>query len=296
MNSILVKFRDDPKYIKATHFISVVFGNLLLAAGYGLFLLPANIVAGGLGGIGVIVNYLFHIDAVNLITILTWIFFFLGLIFLGKKFALKTLVSSIIYPFFLALFDNWTWLLDKIKNVNNPLLLGIVGSILTGVGIGLVFRSGGSTGGVDIPGFIVQKYLKIPSERVIFLMDIIVISFGMMINIESVLIGIIVALINLIVIDKFTVGGNKIVVAHIISSEYQKINDYIMNVLSRGSTIIPSIGGYKSHEKMLIEAAVARREFAYLNDYIRKVDPDAFVILLNARDVYGLGFRNNNIL
>lgn len=293
MKSLLVRLRDDPKFMQIYHVIMIVVGNFLLAVAYGLFLIPANIVAGGLGGIGVLLNVYYGIDPVNVITIATWGLFFLGLIVLGRKFALKTLVSSIAYPLFLNLLSNWTWLIDQVSQIENKLLIGIVGALFSGVGVGLVFRSGGSTGGVDVPGFIVQKFLKINSERVIFLIDVIVISFGLVINVESVLIGAVVALINLIVIDRYTVGGRNLVVVHIISEKYEKINNFILHELSRGSTLIPSIGGYKKESKMLIEAAIARREFSYLSDYIRVVDPDAFVIILEAKDVYGLGFKSH---
>lgn len=289
----LIQLRDDPRFIKFYHIVMIILGNMFLAIGYSLFLLPANIVAGGLGGVGVILNVYYETDPVLFITIATWVAFFLGLFVLGKKFALKTLLSSIAYPLFLNIFDNWDWLINQVSMIDNKLLIGIVGALFSGVGIGLVFRSGGSTGGVDVPGFIVQKYLKINSEKVIFLFDIIVISFALSINVESVLIGAVVALINLIVIDKYTVGGRNLVVVHIISDKYTIINEFILNKLSRGSTLIPAIGGYKNENKLMIEVAIARREFSYLSDYIRVVDPNAFVILLEAKDVYGLGFKSH---
>ena len=229
----LIQLRDDPRFIKFYHIVMIILGNMFLAIGYSLFLLPANIVAGGLGGVGVILNVYYETDPVLFITIATWVAFFLGLFVLGKKFALKTLLSSIAYPLFLNIFDNWDWLINQVSMIDNKLLIGIVGALFSGVGIGLVFRSGGSTGGVDVPGFIVQKYLKINSEKVIFLFDIIVISFALTINVESVLIGAVVALINLIVIDKYTVGGRNLVVVHIISDKYTIINEFILNKLSR---------------------------------------------------------------
>lgn len=299
MNAFMIKYRDNPGAIRIKHFLTIILGNALLAAGYGLFMIPHNIVAGGLGGIAVLVKE--YIDPIFFITIFTWGFFVVGLIFLGKKFALKTLVSSIVYPIFLQIFTSWTWFFEQTPNVTlagnalsvNTFLYAIIGAVLSGVGIGLVFRSGGSTGGVDIPGFIAQKYIKVPSEKIVFLSDIIIIAFAIQADLVNGLLGILVAILILLVINRYTVGGKDIVIAHIISSKYQEINDYIINELSRGSTIIPAIGGYQSSEKMMIEAAIGSREFSYLSDYIKSIDPDAFVILLSAREVYGIGFRRH---
>ena len=155
---------------------SVVLGNLVLAIGVGVFIIPTDILTGGLAGVAIAVQPIFHIDPQLVIYALTFILFILGWLFLGKGFAAKTMLSTFLYPAFLFLVSLIVG--DRIP-VENELINSIYGGILTGLGVGLVFRANASTGGMDVPPLIIHKYTGIPLATLVLITDAITVLLGM---------------------------------------------------------------------------------------------------------------------
>ena len=278
------------KYGKDLLFLIV--GNLLLAISYSAFVEPLNIVTGGSGGVGIVIANIFHVDSKMVVTVFIWAMFLLGAIILGKDFALKTLAGAILYPILIMLVAEWDFLIARTSEINNQLLGGIVGAALCGAGVGLIFMVGGSSGGTDIPAFIIQKYFRVKAEKVIFITDCLIILFGaFFVSFESALVGIMYAFVTMIVIDRILLGGSETMLLYIISDKYEIINNHIQTVINRGTTLIPSIGGYTMKEKMTIQVVINRSNYHELEKYIKEVDHNAFVTVLNAKDVYGLGFK-----
>lgn len=279
--------------VRIKDILLLVLGNLLLALAYELFIVPLNIVGGGSGGLSVVLHSLFpSVSASVFVTVFVVLMFILGAIILGKSFALKTLASTIIYPIGIWIFEFIPGLKETAISIDNPLVAAIFGGILSGFGVGFIFLTGGSSGGVDVPGYIIHKYFKrIRIEKAIFIIDCVIILAGIFIvGIQEALYGIIFAYICMIVTDKVLVGGNENYMLVIVSEKYEEINEFIIKELDHSSTLYPSIGGYTKEKKTTIQVVIRKSDFYVLQRFIKQVDADAFYVIINAGEVYGEGF------
>ncbi len=272
--------------------IAIVFGNAAMGFAYALFVLPLNIVGGGTGGIGIILRSLFGMDPTLFITIFLWAMFLLGFLYFGKDFALKTLPSAILYPLSISLFENMEWIHQAAATLTDPLIGSVFAGVLYGAGVGVIFRVGGTTGGVDIPAFILSRYTKIAAEKIIFGFDVIIILGGVFaVGLQSALVGIIMAFLSMTVIDRIMFGGSETMLLYIISEKHEEINQFILHTLKKGSTILNATGGYTKQPRPTIQVVISRSQYYELEKFTQKVDPQSFIIVVNARDVYGEGFK-----
>ncbi|MDD4066305.1 MAG: YitT family protein [Bacilli bacterium] len=276
--------------------LSIIGGNLCMGCAYSVFVLPHNIVSGGSGGMGVVLRGMFGIDPTIFVTVMMWVMFFLGLIFLGKSFSLKTLPSTFLYPASVYLFNcikplqAWTLTLD------NTLLAAIFAGALYGIGSALIFKTGGSSGGTDIPALIVEKYTGWPFEKLIFAEDVIIIGAGVFfVGFEPALIGIVLCFISMETIDRIMFGGSTCMLIFIMTTQLDAVNDYILKELNRGTTIVPCIGGYTKKPRQMIQAVVSRNEYNLVLHYVHEVDPKAFITIVNAKETLGEGFKEPGI-
>jgi uncharacterized membrane-anchored protein YitT (DUF2179 family) len=270
---------------------NLLIGNVIMGFAYSVFTLPANIVTGGSGGLGVILRGLFNFDPAVVVTAFLWFMFIIGFFALGKEFALKTLPSTIIYPLSIFLFNNIEPLQAAALTIDNQLISAIFSGALFGVGVAFVFRVGGSSGGMDVISFLISKYFKISFEKVIFMLDLVVITAGIFfVGLEPALVGIIVSFITMSAIDRVVFGGSETMMIYIMSNHHKKINDYIINNLKRGTTIIPSFGGFTNEEKRMLQVVISRSDYYTVQKNISELDPDAFITVLNAQEVIGKGF------
>jgi uncharacterized membrane-anchored protein YitT (DUF2179 family) len=270
---------------------NLLIGNVIMGLAYSVFTLPANIVTGGSGGLGVILRGLFNFDPAVVVTSFLWFMFVIGFFALGKEFALKTLPSTIIYPLSIFLFNNIEPLQAAALTIDNQLISAIFSGALFGVGVAFVFRVGGSSGGMDVISFLISKYFKISFEKVIFMLDLVVITAGIFfVGLEPALVGIIVSFITMSAIDRVVFGGSETMMIYIMSNHHKKINDYIINNLKRGTTIIPSFGGFTNEEKRMLQVVISRSDYYIVQKNIVELDPDAFITVLNAQEVIGKGF------
>lgn len=274
---------------KIFSFIMVIFGNTLLALGAALFILPFDIDNGGLTGISVILKEVF--DPGILIFVLNWIIFFIGLIVLKKEFALKTLLSTIVYPLMLNLFLNTNLPQIITSEINDPLLAAMIGSGLVGIGLGIAYRAGASSGGFDIFFIILNKYKGIKISVSTFITDLIIVLTGLFtVSISSSLYGLICVVITSYLIEFITIRGNSSYMMHIVSEKIDLINEYIIKELQRGSTIIKVIGGINADKKEMIELIFNEKEYYTIKHNIKEIDTDAFISVYKAVNVYGKGF------
>lgn len=274
---------------KIFSFIMVIFGNTLLALGAALFILPFDIDNGGLTGISVILKEVF--DPGILIFVLNWIIFFIGLIVLKKEFALKTLLSTIVYPLMLNLFLNTNLPQIITSEINDPLLAAVIGSGLVGIGLGIAYRAGASSGGFDIFFIILNKYKGIKISVSTFITDLIIVLTGLFtVSISSSLYGLICVVITSYLIEFITIRGNSSYMMHIVSEKIDLINEYIIKELQRGSTIIKVIGGINADKKEMIELIFNEKEYYTIKHNIKEIDTDAFISVYKAVNVYGKGF------
>ena len=297
---------ESKEILKTVKDISlVVLGTAILAFGFAVFMIPYDLVAGGVTGIAIILDKFISSEIVTvdlIVTVLTWTIFFLGLIFLGKSFAAKTLVSTIVYPPCISLFMNLTnpdflggyFYLQGNETPEIALLIApFLGGALVGIGCALTFLGGGSTGGTDILAFIICKIIpRLKSSLSIFITDVVVIVLGVFVidNIVISTLGIASALISALLVDKVFLGGQKTFIAQIISNRNEEIKDKILCDMERGATIIDVAGAYTGEEHKMIMVSFTMRQYNQMLNIINKTDKSAFLTIHRAHEINGEGF------
>lgn len=297
MNSLFA----SPKLL-IKNIVLTVLGTLLLSFATSVFILPYDLVVGGMSGLAILFNAAFPLGKELWITIITISLYLLGLIFLSKDFAMKTLISAIVYPAGVAIFsylaspdvlNGLLYLPASNYGEIDILLASLFGGIFTGAGCAVTFLGGGSTGGVDILAFIFCKYVKkAKSAHVIFALDalIVVIALFVLHDLVLILLGIICAFVTALVIDKIFLGENRAFIAHIISGASESINREIIEKIDRTSTIIAARGGYTGKEHQMLMVTFTINQYADLMNIINRNDKNAFVTIHPAHEINGEGF------
>ena len=267
--------------------ILILIGNLVLAFAVGVFILPYNILSGGVAGFAVVFDSLLGLDKELVVNFLVIILFLIGWLVLGKEFALKTVLSSISYPIFLSLIIK----LFPVFEIDS-LLASLYGGLLAGVGIGIVMRSGASTGGMDVPPLIINKITNIKISTLIIIIDALTVMLGLMAyGIEEILIGFISVFATGYMVDKVLLfGGSVSKSVQIISSNPYEVAKIIHEKLDRGTTLTESIGGYTGQKKIVILVVVSQNQYSELIDLVNSIDKEAFIITTDATSVHGEGF------
>ena len=265
----------------------VLLGNVILALAVGLFLLPNEILTGGIAGVAILLAPFVPLESGTIVMILSLVLLVVGWAFLGTKFMLTTIISSLVYPSLLMLVQEFI----KAPNVD-PLLASLYGGLLGGVGVGLVIKMGSSTGGMDIPPLIIHRLTGFDVSKAVMIIDALTVGFGLWIyGIEDVLVGLISVYTTSLAISKvLTFGGTRAKSVQIISDNYSDINKDIHTILERGTTIIDSKGGYTDEPRKMILVVVSDKEYQKLIDIIDRHDKEAFVIVSDTTDVHGEGF------
>ena len=259
-----------------------------MAIAVDFLLLPNQLSVGGFSGVGTIIHYLFKIPLGTTVFILNIPLFFLALIRNGKKFFLDSLVGTISLSFFLNLFEDISFI------THSNFLACIYGGILSGIGTSIVLNANASTGGSDLLAQIVKTYKPdIKTGNIIILIDIIVVAISTIVfaEIEIGLYSAIAIYIMGKVLDLFFEGIDFAKMIIVISPCYQKISDEINKKIRRGTTAIYGKGMYKEEEKKLLLCVASRGEVREIRKIIKQIDKTAFLIITNAREVYGEGFK-----
>lgn len=290
------------------NYFLVILGTFLLAFGSVIFLTKCELVAGGVSGIAIIVQHFVSVKIYDYIVAgLTIILWLLGLLFVGKDFALKTLLSSILYilftfllvrvPFFDQLGHEFAGTLNGNKSeVGNYILCGIFGGVFVGGGVAITFLGGGSTGGVDVFQIILKKYAQIKESVSSFFVDAVVVIVGM-ISMQlwiPALCGVLSSFITAVLIEVVYIRNQTSYQVDIISDHWEEISEYAQNVLERGATIIHAQGGYKGEERVILRIVFDKAQYEKIRDFIASVDPKAFVTFTQTNAVYGEGFSNHH--
>lgn len=294
----------------AKNFLLIVIGTTILAFGVSVFILPFELVTGGVPGIAVIINRLIPIEFITeamWVTIITWVLFFVGWILLGKTFALKTLTSTIVYSLVVNVagllvspdvLNGFFYLQGSKYNEIAIVLAAVFGGACVGAGCAITFLGGGSTGGVDILSLSISKYFpKIESSTSIFIIDGGLVLLGMFIINDFVLtlLGIVSAFICALIVDYLFVGKSKEFVAFIVSSSYDEINKQIIEKMDRTTTYIKSKGGYSQKEIDMLMVSFTMNEYSKLLSIVSIIDKNAFVTISRAHEINGKGFTLEKI-
>ncbi len=270
------------------HLILILVGNTIYTLGVTMFILPNELITGGTTGLALSVNQVTNIPISSFVLFFNVTMFLLGFWVLGKKFALTTLISTFYYPVALEFFQRFPFLSDM---TNDLLLATIYAGLMIGVGIGLVIRSGASTGGMDIPPLVLNKKFGIPISISLYVLDCLVLLSQMIYkDKERVLYGILLVVIYSFVLDKVLLFGNSKLQVKIISKNHQEITEAITSQLDRGATLLKAETGYKHRDTMVVLTVINNREHARLNELVQEIDPKAFMIVEQIREVKGRGF------
>lgn len=271
---------------KVKNIMMIIAGNMVLAAGVILFIVPADLVVGGATGIGLLLNKLTHIHLSFFVLTLNVLFLVLGWLFEDRTLVLGSLLSSFLYPSMLSLCE----MLWPSPMTSDLMLNAIVGGALSGIGVGLVFRAGASTGGTDIPCLIISHRTSLSLSQVFYLCDAVVL-FGqiMIVNHERLLYALISLYISSMMIDKvITFGVNKYSVT-IISERYDAICDALLRG-GVGVTLQMIETGLRKEKQKAVITTIYAKQLMKVETLVEDIDENAFVSVTQVSDVKGNGF------
>ena len=271
--------------------VPVVVGNMLYALLVKFFLLPAGLVTGGTTGLALIAEQLWQIPISGFVFAFNVVMLIIGWLVLGKAFALTTIASSILYPFFLEICNR---VFGDLVLTTDTVLCTVFFGIGIGVALGMGIRSGASTGGMDIPPLVLNKLFKIPVSVGLYAFDFAILLAQLFFRpAEKVLYGIVMTLIYTTVIDKMLLLGQSRTELKIVSSKSRQISDAIMHQVDRGVTLLHGQGGYLGNETELVLTVISNRELIKVEKLIHQIDPECFMVVSRVSEVRGRGFSMN---
>ena len=294
-------------------YIIITLGLLCYVLGWTIFLIPNNLVGGGVSGISSIILYAFGVPisvtyfAINIILLL------IALKVLGKGFGVKTvyaIVAATRFFQFVPAFIPQDFI-EEIAISNGKLLSAIFGGVLSGLGIGISFSQGGSTGGTDIVALMVAKYHNIAPGRMILYMDLVIIACSLLIpakditdaagnvigketwgmRLATVLYGYMLIASCSQIVDMMVAGSRQSVQVYIFSREYEKIADIITKEMGRGVTVLTGEGWYTKQENKMLMVLIHKTETSKIHNLIKDIDRDAFISMAPVTGVWGRGFQ-----
>lgn len=305
----------------------IIFGCALLAFGDAAFIAPLNLVTGGVLSVGVIIQHFVTLggSTFNIVDIVTWIMqvilLIVSFIFLGKKFTLRTLFATLLYPALLSFFMrvplvNGLSIGDAVSQqftqhvitnaeiVGGELVLttgesfaltllgGIIGGGCVGAGVAVTYHGDGSTGGLDVISVIIAKHTSVKEALSAFIIDGSLVLIGMICtrDLPRGFIGILSAAVCALAVQFVFVNTNSFIIADIISCKTEDIQHYVETEMDRTTTLIQAIGGYTGEERTLLRVCLSKREVYRFKEFIAEVDPRAFVTFTQASKINGEGF------
>ena len=269
--------------------ILIIIGCVFISFGTACFLLPNKLSSGGFSGIATIIYYFYNIPMGTTIMILNIPIFIWAYIKLGKKFIFKTVIATFLYSKFIDIFESTT------AFTNDYFLASIYGGILIGLGLALVFKANASTGGSDLVAHLTIQYQQYVSvSTILVLLDILIVGINLIAfrDIEIGLYSAIVIYFSGTMIDIIFEVINFCKMIYIISDKHEEILKSINQKANRGATGFYGKGGFTNKEKTIIMCVTRRRDIMGIKNIANEIDKQAFIIITDAREVYGLGFKS----
>ncbi|WP_339227201.1 YitT family protein [Oceanobacillus sp. FSL K6-2867] len=266
-------------------YIYIIFGATLVGLSYNIFFLPAKLAAGGISGVSTILFEIYAISPALVQLVINIPIFFIGWFALGKDFSFKTLLGTFWVPLIIYLSA------DIPIEITNPLLGALYGGILLGVGLGIVYKGNGSTGGTAAIAQIVKKFTGISSGYSQFIVDGLVVTASIIVfSLELTLFALLAIYISGKAIDFVQLRTSATKLLLIITDEEEKIQTLIHEGIDRGLTKVRSVGGYSNLDKTMILCVTEQQEAVQLKKLLQKEAPTTFVIFINASEILGRGF------
>ena len=272
---------------------AILAGNLLIAFVVTVFVLPHGIIMGGSTGIALVLNRLFQFDTAVVVLILNVFFLFLGTGLLGRKFFFSTVASSVVYPFFLGIFQRLP--LEKIITTDH-LLAAIIGGVILGAGVGLVMRHGAGTGGTDSLALILNKWTHLPLAVLVSASDITILAAqSYFSSIDQILYGIVLTVVQSVALNKVVLMGQSQIQIFVVSDAYKTIRQKLLSDLRVGTTMVKIETGIAGKEQEGLLSVIHPRRLYEVNEMIQSIDPSAFITIVQAKEVRGQGFTLDRV-
>ncbi|MBO7179234.1 MAG: YitT family protein [Clostridia bacterium] len=273
-------------------YIVIAIGAVIFSFGIVMFSAPNNIAPGGVSGIGTMLNYLFNIPIGSVIIAVNIPLFIFSFKKFGEKFFYKSLFATFLTS---TLIDVLPFVLEK-HYVYSPLLASIFGGVSIGVGVGIIFLRGGTTGGADILAKLIkQKYPHLSLGTLVFIIDAVIVISTLLVykSVEALLYSTILFFVTSRAVDAIIFGAARSKMLLIITSSPKDISKRIMEEIGHGVTLIPASGGYTDNKKTIILSVVRPNEVAEINKIVKEIDRGAFTVITESNEVLGYGFQNN---
>ena len=271
--------------------IMVLFGNIVYALTVKLFVLSADLISCGTTGIALVVNHLTDIPVSGFILVFNIVMLGVGWLILGRQFAMTTILSSLFYPVSLSVLNR---LMGDVVITDNPLLNVFFAGLGLGLSLGIVIRAGASTGGMDIPPLILQRYFRIPVSVSLWVFDFCILLSQMLFHpAEDLLYGILLILVVSITLNKVMLLGTGRTEVKIVSSKSDEIRDAILSKVDRGVTLLHGESGYLHEQTEVIMSVVSNYELPKIQRLARDIDPACFMIISHVSEVWGQGFSHS---
>ena len=279
---------------KKTLLLQLLFmtvGCVLYGAGISLFLNPNDLAPGGLSGISVMLSRFVPLDVGMLIIIMNVPLFIVAFVKFGREFTVMTLFGTVLLSVFTDLFTN----LVTVTVTDDRLLAGVFGGGLMSLGLGLVFRSGGTTGGSDIiVRLLRRKYRHIKTGKVFLITDIVIVAASAIVfgNIETALYAAIALAVQSVVLDLVLYGGLGARLIFIVTTSPDQINRQLIDRLGISTTLIKGQGGFSGNEKTVLMVVAKKHLFPKIRDTVGEIDPQSFLIASSASEIFGEGYMS----
>lgn len=275
---------------KIKEYLLTTLGIALTAIALEYFFFPCDIAAGGVSGIGLVINKLLGLDTSIVVLVLNIILFILAFLVLGKSFGAKSIYATIMLSVFM-------WIIERYFTpgvlTENMFLASFFGSIILGMGAAIVFHQGASTGGTSIIASIISKFTPIGIGISVLLTDSFVCILAISVfGVDKGLFGFFSVILIGLVIDKFIDGFNTCKQVFIITSKEKVIVNHIIKNIDRGCTVLNGNGGYTGSDVKIIYTVLNTKQFIALKKYVKEIDPDAFVTVNESTEVVGKGFTD----
>ena len=289
-----MKISETKKTIKQTiiDYIIIAIGAFIFSFGIAMFTSPNNIAPGGVSGIGTMLNHLFNIPIGSVIIAVNIPLFIFSFKKFGRSFFKKSLFAIFLTS---SLIDILPFILEK-HYIYSPLLASIFGGVSIGVGVGIIFLRGGTTGGADILAKLIRlKYPHFSLGTLVFIIDAIIVISTLFVygSIEALLYSTVSFFVTSRAVDAIIFGAARSKMLLIITTQPQQIAKRIMNDIQHGVTLIPASGGYTNEEKTILLSVVRPNEVAEINKIVKEIDRSAFTVITESNEVFGYGFQNS---
>ena len=304
----MIKFDEMIRNLRTKEFwfswVIITFGALILAAGFVLFTNPYKIIPGGVYGLGRILHHLIHAIPTGTFGLMIDIpLIITGFAVFGSYFGTKTVYAALITPLFMNSMTNLLgedptdgicFISRYIDLSDNILVAAIFGGVLIGAGCGLIVKSGATSGGTDIISMLLSKFARMKFSSAMFCVETVIVLFGMIIlgDWKLPLYSLVAIFVTSKVLDYVLDGASYDKLLFIISDKKEELKQFILHEMERGGTYIKSTGMYTDQEKDMIFVVVSRREITSVKDRIKLIDPCSFVVVVDAYETYGDGFKS----